>query len=169
MVKYDRSFDLNNHLRAFVDLMKLQAIPDAIMCMAFSPTLRRKAISPGFKAYAKQVRANAVALGNYLMSKEYKLVTGGTENHLVLWDLRPLGLTGNKVEKLCDLCNITVNKNAVFGDSSALAPGGVRIGKKYNVKWDLRYSNFSAKFDSGEVDPVLENIFTIPDACYNGA
>ena len=39
-------------------------------------------------------------------------------------------LAGNKVEKLCDLCNITVNKNAVFGDSSALAPGGVRIGKK---------------------------------------
>ncbi|KAK4404052.1 Serine hydroxymethyltransferase 4 [Sesamum angolense] len=86
------------------------------------------AATPAFKAYAKQVRANAVALGNYLMSKGYKLVTGGTENHLVLWDLRPLGLTGNKVEKLCDLCNITVNKNAVFGDSSALAPGGVRIG-----------------------------------------
>jgi glycine/serine hydroxymethyltransferase len=41
---------------------------------------------------------------------------------------------GNKVEKLCDLCNITVNKNAVFGDSSALAPGGVRIGKKCHVK-----------------------------------
>lgn len=38
---------------------------------------------------------------------------------------------GNKVEKLCDLCNITVNKNAVFGDSSALAPGGVRIGKDF--------------------------------------
>ncbi|KAA0033337.1 hypothetical protein IC582_010493 [Cucumis melo] len=88
----------------------------------------KQAMSPGFKAYAKQVKANAVALGNYLMNKGYKLVTGGTENHLVLWDLRPLGLTGNKVEKLCDLCNITVNKNAVFGDSSALAPGGVRIG-----------------------------------------
>ncbi|GMP55492.1 hypothetical protein CsSME_00020298 [Camellia sinensis var. sinensis] len=88
----------------------------------------KQAMSPGFKVYAKQVRANAVALGNYLMSKNYNLVTGGTENHLVLWDLRPLGLTGNKVEKLCDLCNITVNKNAVFGDSSALFPGGVRIG-----------------------------------------
>ncbi|KAF2288983.1 hypothetical protein GH714_023241 [Hevea brasiliensis] len=88
----------------------------------------KQAMTPGFKAYAKQVKANAVALGNYLMNKGYKLVTGGTENHLVLWDLRPLGLTGNKVEKLCDLCNITVNKNAVFGDSSALAPGGVRIG-----------------------------------------
>lgn len=55
----------------------------------------KQAMSPGFKTYAKQVKANAVALGNYLMSKGYKLVTGGTENHLVLWDLRPLGLTGN--------------------------------------------------------------------------
>ncbi|MBA0616234.1 hypothetical protein Godav_016299 [Gossypium davidsonii] len=89
----------------------------------------KQSMSPGFKAYAKQVKANAVAIGKYLMSKGYQLVTGGTENHLVLWDLRPLGLTGNKVEKLCDLCSITVNKNAVFGDSSALAPGGVRIGE----------------------------------------
>ncbi|KMZ63006.1 Glycine hydroxymethyltransferase [Zostera marina] len=88
----------------------------------------KQVMTPGFKTYAKQVKANAVALGNYLMNKGYKIVTDGTENHLVLWDLRPLGLTGNKVEKLCDLCNITVNKNAVFGDSSALAPGGVRIG-----------------------------------------
>ncbi|KAK3139699.1 hypothetical protein QOZ80_5AG0388230 [Eleusine coracana subsp. coracana] len=87
-----------------------------------------QAMSPGFKAYIQQVKANAVALGTHLMSKGYKLVTDGTENHLVLWDLRPLGLTGNKVEKLCDLCSITLNKNAVFGDSSALSPGGVRIG-----------------------------------------
>ncbi|TVU50571.1 hypothetical protein EJB05_01948, partial [Eragrostis curvula] len=88
----------------------------------------KQSMSPGFKAYIQQVKANAVALGNHLMSKGYKLVTDGTENHLVLWDLRPLGLTGNKVEKLCDLCSITLNKNAVFGDSSALSPGGVRIG-----------------------------------------
>lgn len=44
-------------------------------------------------------------------------------------------LPGNKVEKLCDLCNITLNKNAVFGDSSALAPGGVRIGKRVGFIW----------------------------------
>lgn len=85
-------------------------------------------MSPSFKVYAKQVKANAVALENYMISEGYTLVTGGTENHLVMWDLRPLGLTGNKVEKLCDMCNITVNKNAVFGDSSALSPGGVHIG-----------------------------------------
>ena len=54
----------------------------------------KQAMSPGFKAYIQQVKANAVVLGNHLMSKGYKLVTDGTENHLVLWDLRPLGLTG---------------------------------------------------------------------------
>jgi glycine hydroxymethyltransferase len=85
--------------------------------------------TPEFKAYAKQVKANAVAIGDALMEKGYKLVTDGTENHLVLWDLRPLGLTGNKVEKVCELAHITLNKNAVFGDSSALSPGGVRVGK----------------------------------------
>ncbi|KAE8783189.1 Serine hydroxymethyltransferase 1 [Hordeum vulgare] len=89
----------------------------------------KQAMLPGFKAYIQQVKVNAVALGNHLMSKGYKLVTDGTENHLVLWDLRPLGLSGNKVEKVCDLSSITLNKNAVFGDSSALAPGGVRIGQ----------------------------------------
>ncbi|CAA6667923.1 unnamed protein product [Spirodela intermedia] len=84
----------------------------------------KQANTPGFKAYAKQVKANAAALGQYLVSKGYKLVTGGTENHLVLWDLRP----SEQGREGFDLCNITLNKNAVFGDSSALAPGGVRIG-----------------------------------------
>ena len=56
------------------------------------------------------------------------MATGGTDNHLVLWDLRPTGVTGNKFEKLADACSITVNKNSVFGDRSAISPGGVRIG-----------------------------------------
>jgi glycine hydroxymethyltransferase len=56
--------------------------------------------TPQFKAYAKQVKANAVAIGDGLMKKGYKLVTDGTENHLVLWDLRPLGLTGT-ILSLC--------------------------------------------------------------------
>lgn len=56
--------------------------------------------TPAFKAYAKQVKANAVAVGNYLMSKGYNIVTNGTENHLVLWDLRPLGLTGKMNDHL---------------------------------------------------------------------
>ncbi|CAL9225216.1 unnamed protein product [Arabidopsis halleri] len=88
----------------------------------------KQAMAPGFKVYAKQVKANAACLANYLMDKGYWIVTGGTDNHLILWDLRPLELTGNKVEKVCELCYITLNRNAVFGDTSFLAPGGVRIG-----------------------------------------
>ncbi|CAN6725579.1 unnamed protein product [Malus baccata var. baccata] len=119
----DAVYDFEDKIN-FAVFPSLQGGPHNHQIGALAVALKQ-AMTPGFKAYAKQVKANAVALGNYLMSKDYKLVTGGTENHLVLWDLKPLG---NKVEKLCDLCNITVNKNAVFGDSSALAPGGVRIG-----------------------------------------
>jgi glycine hydroxymethyltransferase len=98
--------------------------------------------TPQFKAYAKQVKANAVAIGDALMKKGYKLVTDGTENHLVLWDLRPLGLTGNKVEKVCELAHITLNKNAVFGDSSALSPGGVRVGTPAMTSRGLKEKDF---------------------------
>lgn len=83
---------------------------------------------PSFKTYIQQVKENSKALAAFLVEKGYELVTGGTDNHLVLWNLRPQGLTGNKMEKVSDMCHITLNKNAVFGDSSALSPGGVRIG-----------------------------------------
>mmetsp|Transcript_31436 Transcript_31436/g.68741 ORF Transcript_31436/g.68741 Transcript_31436/m.68741 type:complete len:471 (-) Transcript_31436:68-1480(-) len=88
----------------------------------------KQAADPSFKVYAKQVKANAKALAAYMMEKEYKMVTGGTDNHLLLWDMRPLSISGNKMEKVCELGHITLNKNAVFGDASALSPGGVRIG-----------------------------------------
>merc|ERR1712216_154059 len=97
---------------------------------------------PAFKTYIVQVKKNAAACGVSLMSKGYKLVTDGTENHLLLWDLRPQGLTGNKVEKLCDLAHITLNKNAVFGDASALSPGGVRIGAPAMTSRGLVESDF---------------------------
>jgi glycine hydroxymethyltransferase len=64
---------------------------------------------PEWKAYAKQVIANARTLADALVAHGYKLQTGGTDNHLVLWDLRPLGLTGSKIEKICDLMGITIN------------------------------------------------------------
>ncbi|KAI3653020.1 hypothetical protein MP228_002445 [Amoeboaphelidium protococcarum] len=88
----------------------------------------KHAASEEFKAYAAQVRKNAVALADALKAYGYKLVTDGTENHIVLWDLRPQGLTGSKIEKICDEVHITVNKNTVHGDVSALSPGGIRVG-----------------------------------------
>ena len=82
-----------------------------------------------FKDYSKQVRANAQAVADQLITKYgYTLATGGTENHLVLWDLKPQALNGAKMQTVCDHCSITLNKNAVLGDKSALTPGGVRVG-----------------------------------------
>lgn len=88
----------------------------------------KQAADPAFQAYATQVIKNSQAVAAKLNSHGYKLQTDGSENHLVLWDLRPLGLTGSKIEKICDLAHITVNKNAVSGDTSAMVPGGVRVG-----------------------------------------
>merc|ERR1712050_60264 len=78
--------------------------------------------------YAKAVCTNARTLAAALKEKGHKLATDGTDNHLVLWDLRPHGLTGSKLEKVCDAASITLNRNAVHGDASALSPGGVRVG-----------------------------------------
>jgi len=84
--------------------------------------------TPEFVVYSKQVKANAKKLAESLMALGHKLASDGTDNHLVLWDLRPHGLTGGKVEKVCEACSITLNRNCVPGDASALSPGGVRIG-----------------------------------------
>merc|ERR1711934_716512 len=84
--------------------------------------------TPDFVEYSKNVKANAATLAEALMAKGHKLATDGTDNHLVLWDLRPHGLTGSKVEKVCEMASISLNRNAVHGDASALSPGGVRIG-----------------------------------------
>merc|ERR1719393_442290 len=84
--------------------------------------------TPEFKEYSKQVVENSATLAKTLQEKGHKLASDGTDNHLVLWDLRPHGLTGSKVEKVCECASISLNKNTVPGDASALSPGGVRIG-----------------------------------------
>merc|ERR1712113_639270 len=84
--------------------------------------------SPAFAEYSKAVVTNAKTLADELKLKGHRLASDGTDNHLVLWDLRPHGLTGSKVEKVCELASISLNRNAVHGDASALSPGGVRIG-----------------------------------------
>merc|ERR1712037_950321 len=91
---------------------------------------------------AQQVKANAKALADFMASKDFKLATGGTENHLLLWDLRPLGLTGNKMEKVLEMVHITLNKNAVHGDVSAMTPGGVRIGAPAMTSRGLKEADF---------------------------
>ena len=71
---------------------------------------------------------NAQALAKGLMDLGQTLICSGTVNHIVMWDLRPHGLTGSKVEKTLDYMHITTNKNSVVGDKSAVTPGGIRLG-----------------------------------------
>ena len=87
-----------------------------------------EATKPEFKEYIQNVKLNAKTLADFLMSKNYKLATDGTDNHIVLVDLREIGLNGSNAEYICEQVNITLNKNSVFGDKSAFNPGGVRIG-----------------------------------------
>ncbi|MCR4601606.1 MAG: serine hydroxymethyltransferase [Clostridia bacterium] len=88
-----------------------------------------EAAQPEFKEYIDQVCKNAQALANGLLDKGYKLVTGGTDNHLVLLNLVDKGLTGKAAEKLLDDCNITTNKNTVPNDpQSPFVTSGLRLG-----------------------------------------
>ncbi|KAH6615629.1 serine hydroxymethyltransferase [Chaetomium sp. MPI-SDFR-AT-0129] len=88
----------------------------------------KQAASPEFKEYQQKVVSNAKALENKFKELGLKLVSDGTDSHMVLIDLRPLQLDGARVEAVLEQINIACNKNAVPGDKSALTPGGLRIG-----------------------------------------
>ena len=89
----------------------------------------QEALQPEFKAYQQQVVKNAGALAKGLMARGVKLVSGGTDNHLMLVDLGAEGRTGKEVEALLDAANITANKNTVPGETrSPFVTSGIRLG-----------------------------------------
>jgi len=89
----------------------------------------KEALSPDFKLYQQQIVKNAQALANVLMSKGFRLTSGGTDNHLLLVDLRQSELTGKVAQETLDKARITVNKNAVpFDTRSPFVTSGIRIG-----------------------------------------
>ncbi|KAI9929230.1 Serine hydroxymethyltransferase, cytosolic [Aspergillus wentii] len=88
----------------------------------------KQAASPEFKQYQELVIKNAKALENAFKEMDYKLVSGGTDSHMVLVDLRAKKLDGARIEAVLEQINIACNKNAIPGDKSALSPGGIRIG-----------------------------------------
>jgi glycine hydroxymethyltransferase len=88
-----------------------------------------EALQPTFKQYAAQVVANAKALAARLGMLGYRIVSGGTDNHVLLVDLRPKGLNGKQAQETLDLAGITVNKNAIpFDTEPIMKTGGIRIG-----------------------------------------
>ncbi len=104
----------------------------------------RDAATEDFKVYQRQVVANIRALSAVLTAHGYRVCTGGTDNHLILWDVRPQGLSGSKLQSLCDQVHITLNKNSVFGDTSAIVPGGVRIGSPALTSRGFKEKDFEA-------------------------
>lgn len=117
---YDRNID-------FAVFPSLQGGPHNHAIAAVAVALKQ-AKTPEFRKYQEQILKNAKAMSKALLQKGYALVSGGTDNHLVLLDLRPKSIDGARVEAVCNLCSITANKNTCPGDKSALTPGGLRLG-----------------------------------------
>ncbi|PPR88478.1 hypothetical protein GOBAR_AA32211 [Gossypium barbadense] len=88
----------------------------------------KQATTPEYKAYQEQVLSNCAKFAQTLAAKGYELVSGGTENHLVLVNLKNKGIDGSRVEKVLEAVHIAANKNTVPGDVSAMVPGGIRMG-----------------------------------------
>ncbi|CAO4369043.1 unnamed protein product [Caenorhabditis nigoni] len=88
----------------------------------------KQCLSEDFVQYGEQILKNAKTLAERLKKHGYSLATGGTDNHLLLVDLRPIGVEGARAEHILDLAHIACNKNTCPGDVSALRPGGIRLG-----------------------------------------
>jgi len=103
-----------------------------------------EAMSPQFKQYQQQVLNNAKAIAQSLTNEGIRLVSGGTDNHLMLIDLGPDGMSGKEVEKLLDRANITANKNSVPNDTrSMFATSGLRIGTPAATTRGLKEDDFA--------------------------
>ena len=88
-----------------------------------------EALRPAFKRYIKQVIINAQVLAHTLQSRGYNVLTGGTDNHLLLVDLRNKGISGKEAERILELCGITCNKNCIpFDTEKPFVTSGIRLG-----------------------------------------
>ena len=95
-----------------------------------------------FKNYIIQVKKNAKTMAEEFMKKGYKVCTNGTDNHLILIDLNPQKITGSKIEKICEYVDISINKNSVASDKSALSPCGIRLGTSALTSRGLKEEDF---------------------------
>jgi glycine hydroxymethyltransferase len=117
-----------------------------------------EAATPAFKAYAAQVVKNAQALAAALVARGYAIVSGGTDTHLMLVDLRPRNLTGKEAEQLLDRASITVNKNTIPGDpQSPFVTSGIRLGTPA-----LTTRGF-AEPEMGRVAELIDDVLTRKD------
>ncbi len=117
----------------------------------------KEALTPEFKSYQEQVAKNAGRLADGLVKRGYNLVSGGTDNHLMLADLRNKGITGKDAETALDASGITLNKNAVpFDDKPPMVTSGVRIGTPAVTTRGMKETEMDKIAEY--IDKVLSNI-----------
>jgi glycine hydroxymethyltransferase len=114
-------------------------------------------LTEDFTAYAKQIQKNAQAMAKAFNAKEYDLISNGTDNHLMLIDLRNKNITGKKAQETLDHANITLNKNAVpFDDKSPFVTSGIRVGVPAITTRGMKENDMITVVDF--VDKVLMNL-----------
>lgn len=126
--------DPKGNLRTMSQLLDLAVFPGS-QGGPLEHIIAAKAVSFGeilsedFKAYGQQIISNAQAMARSFVNRGYHLISGGTDNHLMLIDLRNKSLTGKKAQETLDKAHITLNKNAVpFDDKSPFVTSGIRVG-----------------------------------------
>jgi len=154
--------DVKGNIRMMSNLMDMAVFPGtqggplehviAAKAIAFGEIL-----SDEFTRYAKQIQSNAQAMAKAFVDKGYHIISGGTDNHLMLIDLRNKKLTGKKAQETLDRAHITLNKNAVpFDDKSPFVTSGIRIGVPAVTTRGMKESDMQTVVDF--VDKVLMNI-----------
>lgn len=117
-----------------------------------------EALKPAFKTYSGQVIANAQALASQLTQRGFKIVSGGTDNHLMLLDLRSIGMTGKVADQLVSQLHITANKNTVpFDPESPFVTSGLRLGSPAMTTRGLKEADFQ------EIGDIIADLLLNPD------
>lgn len=123
----------------------------------------KQANTPEFKAYQQQVIANAQVMAKEFMEKGYTLVSGGTDNHLIWVDLRPMKVDAHRSETVLEKVGIALNKNTCPGDKSALRPGGLRIGAPALTSRNMKEDDFVQVVSF--IDKGIQLTKAIQDTC----
>ena len=154
--------DPKGNLRMMSSLLDLAVFPGtqggplehviAAKAVAFGEIL-----SEDFKAYGQQVISNAQAMAKAFVKKDYELISGGSDNHLMLIDLRNKNITGKKAQETLDKAHITLNKNAVpYDDKSPFVTSGIRVGVPAITTRGMKEDNMQTVVDF--IDRILMNI-----------
>lgn len=154
--------DLKGNVRMMSNVIDMAVFPGT-QGGPLEHVIAAKAVSFGelltdeFMVYAKQVVSNAQAMAKAFTDKEYNIISGGTDNHLMLIDLRNKNITGKKAQETLDRAHITLNKNAVpFDDKSPFVTSGIRVGVPAITTRGMMEDHMSAVV--GFIDKVLMNI-----------